>query len=162
MKNPEEKPQDFLLLYFFPVLCYYQENKRVMRQTYINYMKSILLVEDDKFLSSLIKNRLEKEGFSVLYAMDGEMALDLLRSNTAEVGLVLLDIILPKKNGFEVLEEIQKDPSLSGIQVIIASNLGQDSDIERGKDLGAVDYYIKAHTSIDDLINHIRGYLLQV
>lgn len=124
-------------------------------------MKTVLLVEDDKFLSSLLKNRLEKEGFSVLHATDGDMALEILRSNPGAVGLVLLDIILPRKSGFEVLEEIQRDPSLSNIQIIITSNLGQDTDVSRGKELGAIDYYIKAQTSIDDLVARVRNYLLQ-
>jgi len=124
-------------------------------------MKTVLLVEDDKFLSSLLKNRLEKEGFGVLHAMDGDMALELLRANPGAVGLVLLDIILPRKSGFEVLEEIQRDPTISNIQIIITSNLGQDTDVARGKELGAVDYYVKAHTSIDDLVSRVRNYLLQ-
>ena len=124
-------------------------------------MKTVLLVEDDKFLSSLLKNRLEKEGFSVLHATDGDMALELLRGNPGVIGLVLLDIILPRKSGFEVLEEIQRDPSISNVQIIITSNLGQDADVSRGKELGAIDYYVKAHTSIDDLVSRVRNYLLQ-
>lgn len=124
-------------------------------------MKTVLLVEDDKFLSSLLKNRLEKEGFGVLHATDGDMALELLRANPGAVGLVLLDIILPRKSGFEVLEEIQRDPTISNVQIIITSNLGQDTDVARGKELGAVDYYVKAHTSIDDLVSRVRNYLLQ-
>jgi DNA-binding response OmpR family regulator len=86
-------------------------------------MKTILLVEDDKFLSSLLKNRLEKEGIMVVYAADGEAALNALKLQ--KVDLVLLDVILPKKNGFEVLEEIQNDPSLRESPVIIISNLGR-------------------------------------
>lgn len=125
-------------------------------------MKTVLLVEDDKFLSSLLKNRLEKEGFSILHATDGDMALELLRANPGAVGLVLLDIILPRKSGFEVLEEIQRDPMISNVQIIITSNLGQDTDVARGKELGAIDYYVKAHTSIDDLVSRVRNYLLQV
>lgn len=124
-------------------------------------MKTVLLVEDDKFLSSLLKNRLEKEGFGVLHATDGDMALELLRANPGAIGLVLLDIILPRKSGFEVLEEIQRDPTISNVQIIITSNLGQDADVSRGKELGAVDYYVKAHTSIDDLVSRVRNYLLQ-
>jgi two-component system alkaline phosphatase synthesis response regulator PhoP len=120
-------------------------------------MKTVLLVEDDKFLSSLLKNRLEKEGVNLLYAPDGEAALQVLRSQP--VGLVLLDIILPKKSGFEVLQEMQSDPLLSKIKVIIASNLGQDADIIRGKELGAMDYYVKAQTSIDDLVSKVKATL---
>ena len=120
-------------------------------------MKTVLLVEDDKFLSSLLRNRLEKEGILVIYAADGEAAIDALR--TQKVDLVLLDVILPKKNGFEVLEEIQGDPTLHDNQVIIISNLGQESDLARGKDLGAIEYYIKAQTSIDDLVSKIKTHI---
>lgn len=120
-------------------------------------MKTILLVEDDKFLSSLLKNRMEREGLTVLHAPDGEEAINMLK--TTKPDLVLLDIILPKKNGFEVLETIQSDPTLQKSPIIITSNLGQDTDVARGRDLGAVDYYVKAQTSIDDLITKIKGYV---
>ncbi len=121
-------------------------------------MKTVLLVEDDKFLSALLKNRLEKDGLNVVRAVDGEEALNVLRSE-AKLDMVLLDIILPKKNGFEVLEEIQHDPSLKKLPVIIISNLGQDDDIGKGKNLGAIAYYIKAQTSIDDLVAKIQSFM---
>lgn len=120
-------------------------------------MKTILLVEDDKFLSSLLKNRIEKEGMTVIHAADGESAIDNLRAT--RVDLVLLDVILPKKNGFEVLEEIQSDPILRENPVFIISNLGQESDMARGRDLGAVEYYVKAQTSIDDLVTKVKTYV---
>jgi len=93
----------------------------------------------------------------VVYAADGEAALNALKLQ--KVDLVLLDVILPKKNGFEVLEEIQNDPSLRESPVIIISNLGQESDMARGKDLGAIEYYIKAQTSIDDLVLKVKNYI---
>ena len=120
-------------------------------------MKTVLLVEDDKFLSTLLKNRLEKEGFNILYAADGEEAINTLRENSVKPDLVLLDIILPKKNGFEVLEEIKLDLELKALPIIIISNLGQDDDLARGKDLGALQYYVKAQTSIDDLVSKVRS-----
>jgi len=120
-------------------------------------MKTVLLVEDDKFLSTLLKNRLEKEGFSVIHAVNGEEAINILRANPAKPNLVLLDIILPKKNGFEVLEEIKLDLELKALPIIIISNLGQDDDLARGKELGALQYYVKAQTSIDDLVSKVRS-----
>jgi len=120
-------------------------------------MKTVLLVEDDKFLSTLLKNRLEKEGFNILYAADGEEAINTLRENSVKPDLVLLDIILPKKNGFEVLEEIKLDLELKTLPIIIISNLGQDDDLARGKELGALQYYVKAQTSIDDLVSKVRS-----
>jgi len=70
--------------------------------------------------------------------------------------LVLLDLILPKKNGFEVLETIRQEPTLEKLPVIIISNLGQPSDIERGKSLGVIDYFVKARLSIDELVNKVK------
>jgi two-component system alkaline phosphatase synthesis response regulator PhoP len=119
--------------------------------------KTVLLVEDDRFLSSLLKNRLTKEGVNVLYAEDGEVALQILRGQ--KVDLVLLDIILPKKSGFEVLEEIQQNPLLKNGPVIIISNLGQEGDMARGKELGAIEYFVKAQTSIDDLVKKIKEFI---
>jgi DNA-binding response OmpR family regulator len=119
--------------------------------------KNVLLVEDDKFLSSLLRNRLEKEGINVIYAEDGEAALQALKQIKPD--LILLDIILPKKSGFEVLEAIQQDPTLKDGPIVIISNLGQDGDVLRGKELGAIEYFVKAQTSIDDLINHIKKFV---
>lgn len=119
--------------------------------------KTVLLVEDDKFLSSLLRNRMEKENINVVYAEDGEAAIQSLRQIKPD--LVLLDIILPKKSGFEVLETIQQDPTLKDGPVVIISNLGQDEDVLRGKDLGAIEYFVKAQTSIDDLIDRIKKFV---
>ena len=121
-------------------------------------MKTILLVEDDKFLSALLKNRLEKESFNVIHAEDGEEAVNILRTSSSKPDLVLLDIILPKKNGFEVLEEVKQDLEFKALPIIIISNLGQDDDLSRGKELGATEYFIKAQTSIDDLISKIKSF----
>lgn len=123
-------------------------------------MAKILLVEDDQFLSSLLKTRLEKEKFEVTLAHDGPEAVQAIKSYSPD--LILLDVILPGKSGFDVLEEIQKDPQLrdkKDIPVVIISNLGQESDLERGRELGVVDYFVKARISIDDLVNKVYGYL---
>lgn len=118
---------------------------------------TILLVEDDPFLSALLKTRLQNEGFAVARAMDGEQAVQALK--TSKPSLILLDLILPKKSGFEVMEMIQSDPELAKAPIIIISNLGQESDVQRGKELGAIEYFVKAKTSIDDLVEKIRQFL---
>ncbi|MFA5099035.1 MAG: response regulator [Candidatus Paceibacterota bacterium] len=122
-------------------------------------MPKILLVEDDTFLSSLLKNRLQKENLEVSYAADGEEAINFLQANSPD--LILLDIILPKKSGFEVMEEMKNNPQMQSkeIPIIIISNLGQPEDIVRGQDLGAIEYFIKARTSIDELVTKIKGFL---
>ena len=115
--------------------------------------KKILLAESDEFLSSLFKNRLEKEGFSVSVADDGEMASKMIAE--LKPSLVLMDIILPNKIGFDILEETKNNPELKGVSFMILSNLSQDSDINKAKDLGAVDYFVKSQVIVEDLIKKI-------
>ena len=116
--------------------------------------KKILLVEDEPLLSNLLKQRLEKEGMEVVQARDGQEALDFLRASKPD--LIILDIILPKVSGFEVLQFLQSDPQLEKAPVIIASNLGQEADVNKGKTLGAVQYFIKAKMSIEDLVGEVK------
>ncbi|MGB9726723.1 MAG: response regulator [Minisyncoccia bacterium] len=123
----------------------------------MNNKPLILLVEDDPFLSSVLQLKLEKENFQLIRAIDGEEALKFLITQGLKPDLILLDLILPKKNGFEVLETIRQDPLMEKIPVIIISNLGQPSDIERGKSLGVIDYFVKARLSIDELINKVKS-----
>ncbi len=120
-------------------------------------MSKILLVEDDLFLSSLLANRLKKENFEVVPVKDGNDAIKSLGESRPDV--MLLDIILPGKSGFEILEFMKSQPKLEGLPVIVISNLGQENDIERAKSLGAIDYFIKARTSIDDLVKKVKSYI---
>jgi len=119
--------------------------------------KKILIIEDDHFLSSLMKARLEKEGFSIMQAFDGEEAFSLLKQNKPD--LIVLDLIMPKVSGFELLENISVDPQISRVPVMVLSNLGQDSDIEKVKRLGATQYFVKVQTSIDDLVVKVKELL---
>ena len=116
--------------------------------------EKILIVEDDNFLSTILANRLKKEGFVVLQAFNGEEALDLLK--TEKPNLIVLDLILPKKSGFDVLETISADPQLNQIPVVVFSNLGQESDIGKTKSLGAIEYHIKVRTSVNDFLGIIK------
>lgn len=123
--------------------------------------KTILLVEDDQFLSALLKNRLVKDGLEVIAAKDSNEAMTALRqpASGAQPDLILMDIILPGKSGFETIELIKGEPAASQVPVMIISNLGQESDVARGKQLGVVDYFVKAQTSIDDLVRKIKEFL---
>jgi len=116
----------------------------------------ILIVEDDKFLRTLLEKKFQRENFEVITAVDGEEALDKIVIEKPD--LILLDIILPKKSGFYVLEEINKDINLKNIPVFIISNLGQPEDIEKGKKLGVKAYFVKAGLSLDELIKKIKEY----
>lgn len=119
--------------------------------------KKIMIVEDDRFLSSILKGRLEKEAFLVRQAFDGESALKQLREDRPD--LIILDIIMPKMSGFEFLEALASDPQIAHVPVVVASNLGQESDIQKAKELGVVDYYVKVQVSVDDLIKMIKNQL---
>lgn len=117
----------------------------------------ILIIEDDEFLRALTAKRLEKEGFKVSAAVDGESGL----AAVAELRptLVLLDLLLPGVNGFEVLERLKTNPELKTIPVIVFSNLGERADIERAQQLGADDFLIKANFTLDDVMVKINNKL---
>ncbi|MCK4540460.1 response regulator [Candidatus Parcubacteria bacterium] len=122
-----------------------------------NKQVKILLAEDDKFISKAYQDGLGRAGFKVITAYDGNETLKKAREEKPDV--VLLDLIMPEKNGFEALEEIKADNDLKNIPIIILSNLGQDSDIQRGRDLGANDYLIKSNFSIREIIEKIKEYV---
>jgi len=119
--------------------------------------KTILIVEDDKFLRELITQKLIKEGYETSEAIDGEEGIKKIKEEKPD--LVLLDLILPGIDGFEVLSKMKEDPALTQIPVIILSNLGQKEDVERGLKLGAVDYLIKAHFTPGEIIEKIKNAL---
>jgi DNA-binding response OmpR family regulator len=118
----------------------------------------VLIIEDDKFLSELLSTKLQKEGFEVALATDGETGLQ--KVTEASPNIILLDIMLPGISGFEVLEGIQKlgEPA-SKIPVIILSNFGQESKIQKGLELGAKDYLVKANFTTGEIVEKIKGAL---
>jgi len=119
--------------------------------------KKILIIEDDKFLRELIAKKLTEEGFETTEAIDGEEGIKKIKEEKPD--LVLLDLILPEIDGFEVLSRIKEDPAIASIPIIILSNLGQREDIEKGMKLGAVDYLIKAHFTPGEIIEKIKLHL---
>lgn len=123
----------------------------------IDSKKIILIVEDDKFLRDLISQKLLKEGYEVSTAVNGEEGIK--KTKEKKPDLILLDLILPGIDGFEVLRRIKEDPVLAKIPVIVLSNLGQKEDIEKGLQLGAVDYLIKAHFTPSEIIEKIKNFL---
>lgn len=120
-------------------------------------MKKILVAEDDKFLASAYQVKLSKAGFDVTVVSDGNEVLAYLKKHTPDI--ILLDLVMPVKDGYTRLEEIKQAPSFSAIPVIIASNLGQTEDIAKGMKLGAVDYIVKSDTSLDELIKKIESHI---
>ena len=119
--------------------------------------KTILIIEDDKFLRELIVQKLIKEGFEISEAVDGEEGMKKVKEEKPD--LVLLDLILPGIDGFEVLSRMREESALASIPVIILSNLGQREDVEKGLRMGAVDYLIKAHFTPGEIIDKIKAAL---
>ena len=117
--------------------------------------RNILIIEDDKFLRELIVQKLLKENYEVVQAVDGEEGIK--KAKEAKPDLVLLDLILPGIDGFEVLTRMKEDVATASVPVIILSNLGQKEDIDRGLKLGAVDFLIKAHFTPAEIIEKIQN-----
>jgi DNA-binding response OmpR family regulator len=119
--------------------------------------ETVLIVEDDEFLRQLVGQKLEKEGFKVANAIDSAETFKVLEESKPHI--ILLDLILPGMDGFEILNQLKKDNSTSGIPVIVLSNLGQKEDIERAMAAGAEDYLIKANFTPSEIVEKIRTIL---
>ncbi|MEK7649940.1 MAG: response regulator [Patescibacteria group bacterium] len=119
--------------------------------------KKILIIEDDKFLLKLYSDKLSREGFLVSMAISGEEGLGKVKQEKPD--LVLLDVILPQKNGFDILGALKLDPETKDVPVVMLTNLGQESDIKTGLDLGAADYLVKTDFSITKLPEVVRKHI---
>jgi len=119
--------------------------------------KTILLADDEQFIAIAYKDGLERAGYKVLVAHDGSEVRD--RIAEAMPDLILLDLIMPKVNGFEVLKDLKADPNLSGIPVMVLSNLGQPSDESEARGYGAIDFIVKSDISLKDLLVRIEQVL---
>ena len=119
--------------------------------------KKILLIEDDEILRGIITQKFVKEGYKVVQAINGIDGLKAI--DTERPDLVLLDILLPGMNGFEVLEKTKQNPSLAKIPIIILSNLSRKEDVEKGFKLGATDYLIKVNFTSQEVMKKIKDIL---
>ena len=117
----------------------------------------VLIVEDDVMLNKIYQAKLGMLGYTVFAAYDGEEGIKKMGESVPDI--VLLDLMLPKKNGFEVLEVVKRDIKLNRIPVIILSNLGQGDDIERGKALGADDFLVKSNIKLETVIEKVEQIL---
>lgn len=120
-------------------------------------MATILFVEDEPTLQKLVGRFLEKEGYEIISALDGETGLRL--TDKMKPDLILLDLILPKKDGFEVLEELKKDEATKDIPVIILTNLEGSGDVEKALSLGATTYLVKANYELNEVVSKIKEVL---
>jgi len=120
-------------------------------------MKTILLIEDDPFLIEIYTTKLKEAGFSVVVATDGKEGLKKIKEKIPD--LLLLDIVLPSLNGWEILREIKKNDKLNNVKIVILSNLSQKDEIEKGLKLGAAKYLIKAHYTPSEVVEEIKKIL---
>lgn len=120
-------------------------------------MTKILIIEDNNFLLSLIAEKFVHLGFETEIALDGKTGLDKILNNKYD--LVLLDLILPKMDGFKVLEEVKKNESLKNLPIIVSSNLYDKNDIDKTISLGASDYIIKAYNSPENIVDRVKTFL---
>ena len=120
-------------------------------------MKKIIIIEDEKMLLELLKEKLVQDGYHVVTAQDGQEGLDKIKLEIPD--LILLDIVMPKKSGFEVMEELNQDNKLKSIPVIVISNSGQSVELDRIKELGAIDWLIKTDFNPQEVVNKIKKHL---
>lgn len=123
----------------------------------MNSKQKILLIEDDKMLLEMYSSKFTREGYDIVTAENGSEGLKSAREHKPD--LILLDIILPKLDGFAALKEIRKDAEIKDVPVILLTNLGQDQDIQKGKALGADDYFVKANHTPTEVVEKVRQLL---
>ncbi|MFH1129394.1 MAG: response regulator [Patescibacteria group bacterium] len=120
-------------------------------------MKKILFIEDEPNLQKAVGEILKQEGYEILGAFDGAQGIELAKKEKPD--MILLDLILPKKDGFEVLKEIKADDELKDTPVIILTNLEGSGDVEKALNLGATTYLVKANYELDDIVSKIKEFL---
>ena len=122
-------------------------------------MKTILLIEDEAALQKTMSDVLSQEGYEVLSALDGEAGMRLAKEKTPH--LILLDLVLPKMMGFEVLEQLHQDKETKSIPVIVLTNLENLEDIQRATDLGATTYLVKSNYDLGEVVQKVKTALGQ-
>lgn len=120
-------------------------------------MKKILLVEDDQFLVDIYTTKLKETGFLVRVAPDGEDCLKKLKEDLPD--LLLLDIVLPHMDGWEIIRAIRQDEKFKNLKIVILSNLGQKDEVEKGFELGVLRYFIKAHYTPSEVVAEVKQIL---
>lgn len=120
-------------------------------------MAKLLIIEDDAVLRKALGEYLATEGFELVYAEDGEIGADLVKSEKPD--LILLDIILPKKDGYQVLQEAKADPQTKHIPIVLLTNLGSISDVEKALEMGATTYLVKADYKLEEVTEKVKEIL---
>jgi CheY-like chemotaxis protein len=120
-------------------------------------MKSILLVEDDLFVIDIYKTKFKEVGFDIDIAENGEEALSKLKEK--KPALLILDIVLPNIDGWDLLRKIRNEPNLQDLKVVVLSNLSSKGEVEKGSELGVIKYFIKANFTPSEIVNEIQKIL---
>lgn len=118
---------------------------------------SVLIIEDDSYISDMYRIKLESENFEVAIAGDGTIGIKMLEKQKPDI--ILLDVVMPKMDGFDVLKTIKGNPELKEVPVVLLTNLSQKENVERGFELGADSYIIKAHFTPSEVVEKIKGIL---
>lgn len=121
------------------------------------HKKKILIIEDDEHVAKIYEIKFSKEGYNIILAVNGEEGIEKIKNERPN--LIFLDLMMPKKDGFMVLEEIKKNPELAKIPILAISNLGQQSDKDRAIALGAKEYLVKVEYSMQEVVDRARKYL---
>jgi DNA-binding response OmpR family regulator len=122
--------------------------------------RRILLAEEDPFFGSILKRHLEHAGFDVLPALHGEAAVEMAQAELPQ--LLLLGMKLSRKDGWEVLEALRGSEEGSRLPIVILSALGSKEDVDRAFELGAMDYLIKSHHDVQEIVRRVQGYFVQL
>ncbi|MFA6463437.1 MAG: response regulator [Candidatus Paceibacterota bacterium] len=120
-------------------------------------MSKILIVEDEGFLVQALKDNLEVEGYKISVAMNGDEAIESIKKDQPD--LILLDLLMPKRDGFFVIEEVKKNTEWKHIPIIVLSNIGGDTEIKKALEMGADDYFVKSQHPIEEVVEKVKDSL---
>jgi DNA-binding response OmpR family regulator len=134
----------------------FNKKKKYMTET----KKDILLIEDEDVLANMYETKFAKEGFVIRKALDGETGLKMAQERRPD--LILLDIIMPKLDGFTVLRRLKADEKLKDIPVMLLTNLGQDEDVKKGTELGVVGYLVKANSTPAQVVDKVKDIFILI
>jgi DNA-binding response OmpR family regulator len=119
----------------------------------------VLIVEDEEALRKVLQEKLQRAGFEVFVAEDGDEGWNMAKSKNPDI--ILLDLILPKRNGFDLLGMLKQDPELKSIPVFVLSNLAEDENLKKALQMGAEDYFVKSQHPINEVIEKVKDRLME-
>ena len=118
---------------------------------------TVALIEDDPLIAEMYTTKFTKEGFAIQHAVDGAAGLELVKKIQPDI--ILLDIIMPKMDGFQVLKQLRDDAAFAKTPVVMLTNLGQEEDVQKGRELGATDYFIKTNFTPAAIVDKVKTLL---